>query len=86
MRESEAAGLGAALLAGMGAGIWRSAEEAMACVVRTDRVFEPRSKYRRFYQLQKEIYQELYQRTAELSSQWAALNEILEEHSERTKL
>lgn len=66
MRDTEAAVLGAAILAGAGGGIWRSVEEAMAAVVRQERTFEPSARYRRSYRLQREIYQELHRRTIDL--------------------
>ena len=41
MRITEAGALGAAVLAGIGAGVYTSAEEAITTLVKIDRVFEP---------------------------------------------
>jgi xylulokinase len=41
LKITEAGALGAAILAGIGAGVYASAEEAIASLVKTDRVFEP---------------------------------------------
>jgi xylulokinase len=78
MSQSEAAVVGAALLAGIGGGIWRSVEEALEYVVRVERVFEPHAQYQEFYQLQNKIYRELYQRTADLFHQYTAAVDSLD--------
>lgn len=83
MRDSEAAVLGAAIVAGKGRGIWSSLEEAMDCVVREDRVFMPQKKYQRFYELQKEIFQDTSQRTAGLFRRWQSMLDSLDGSSER---
>lgn len=60
VRQTEAAGLGAALLAGVGAGVYRSFEEAVAAAVRCERVFEPRTEMVRRYVPQYERYRRLW--------------------------
>jgi xylulokinase len=57
---SEAACLGAAILAGVAAGAYRSVDEGVAVAVRAKKVFEPRApeheKYREKYELYRKIY------------------------------
>lgn len=41
--------LGAAILAGVGVGVWNTIEEAVTATVRTDRVFEPQARVHEIY-------------------------------------
>lgn len=79
MRDTEAAVMGAAILGGTGAGTWASVEEAMAAVVQQDRIFEPGTRYRHFYRLQREIYREMFERTAVLLHRLASMADRLDD-------
>jgi xylulokinase len=57
---SDAACLGAALLAGLGAGVYASFDEAVAAAVRTDREFRPDAALREAYGARFELYQKLH--------------------------
>lgn len=63
VEEYEGGALGAALLAGVGAGIYPSAEEAAERVVKIKQEFSPRpeaaAKYRRYYKVFKELHDSL---------------------------
>ena len=59
MKDNDAAVLGAAILAGVGTGIWTSYEEAIQCIVKHDTVFTTRPKFNHFFKEQKKIYKEL---------------------------
>ena len=59
-QDNEVAVLGAAILAGVGAGVWNSFEEATGTIVKTDKIFEPDKMYRHYYDEQKTIYRDLY--------------------------
>ncbi|MBN1834282.1 MAG: hypothetical protein JW820_00460 [Spirochaetales bacterium] len=72
MQDSEAAVLGAAVLAGAGASVWGSVHEGMEQVVREQRVFEPQARYRRFYDAQKQLYRKLRDHTSGLFREYAA--------------
>jgi xylulokinase len=67
---SEAACLGAALLAGSATGVYGSLDEAVALAVKTKRVFEPRAaehdKYREKYALYRRIYPTLSRLNSEM--------------------
>jgi xylulokinase len=78
MSQSEAAVIGAALLAGIGGSMWGSIEEAVEQVVREERVFEPNTRYQRFYRLQNKIYRELYEQTEELFHQYIKVVDSLD--------
>jgi sugar (pentulose or hexulose) kinase len=58
---AEPGALGAALLAGVGAGVWPSLAEAQRATVRVDRTFEPDPASR-------EIHQRAYARFQKLSA------------------
>ena len=60
LQDNEVAGLGAAILAGVGAGVWDSFEEATRCMVTTDTDFVPEKTYHHFYEAQYQLYQTLY--------------------------
>ena len=77
MQDSEAAVLGAAVLAGAGGSIWGSIDEGMEQVVREQRVFEPQPRYRRFYDAQSQVYRKLYRQSAGLFRQYATAVESL---------
>jgi xylulokinase len=56
----EASALGAAILAGVGAGVFSSAAEAVTAMIKTDRVFEPDARRHRLYAERFERYHQLY--------------------------
>ena len=56
----EASVLGAAILAGVGGGVYNSVEEAMATLVKFDRIFEPDARRQRQYDASFAHYHELY--------------------------
>ena len=64
--EPDTACAGAAVLAGVGAGIFASAEEAAARLVQVDRQFAPRPEHRAIYALKQELYRRTYEATASL--------------------
>jgi len=57
---TEAGALGAAILAGVGGGVYSSAEEAIAALVSVDRVFEPDPRRHRLYNERFARYHQLY--------------------------
>ena len=59
MVEKEAAVLGAAILAGVGEGIWNSSVEASMCIVKEEKTYTPKQEFRDFYRIQKALYQKL---------------------------
>lgn len=65
LKETDAAGVGAAILAGIGAGIYENAEEGVRKLVKIDRVFSPEAEkqdlYRRLSDIQVKAYQCLTQ-------------------------
>jgi autoinducer 2 (AI-2) kinase len=63
----ESTALGAALYAGVGAGLYRDIGEAVASVVRTDRTLEPVPEARRTYDERYGAWQALYPRILDLS-------------------
>ncbi|MCK4821640.1 hypothetical protein KA005_38095 [bacterium] len=73
MRDSEAAVLGAAILAGVGIGVWGSVEEAAKYIAEEDKIFEPRSHYRKFYDTQKLIYRNLYEKVYDIFPHFESL-------------
>lgn len=71
VKVTEAGALGAAILAGVGTGVYRSPKEAVDAVVKVDRVFEPDAarhdrygeqfgKYRRLYPALRELLASLF--------------------------
>ena len=56
----EAGTLGAAMLAGLATGVWRTAQEAAACFVKAERRFEPDPGRQARYQEKYQHYQQLY--------------------------
>ncbi|MDR1491645.1 MAG: hypothetical protein LBT05_02830 [Planctomycetaceae bacterium] len=56
----EATVLGAAMLAGIGVGMYRDAEDAFARVCKTSEIFEPNEDRTAFYQERFPLFQELY--------------------------
>jgi autoinducer-2 kinase len=63
----ESTALGAALYAGIGAGLYRDIGEAVGAVVRTDRTLEPVPETRRTYDERYEAWRALYPRILDLS-------------------
>jgi autoinducer-2 kinase len=63
----ESTALGAALYAGIGAGLYRDIGEAVASVVRTDRTLEPVPEARRTYDERYAAWRALYPRILDLS-------------------
>ncbi len=59
-RVTEASALGAAIMAGIGCGVYASAEEAVEVLVKTDQTFEPDPRRQRLYDERFSRYQELY--------------------------
>lgn len=68
----EGPALGVAILAGVGAGIYRSVEEGCDALIHTDRIQQPSEEnakqYDTYYQLYRELYQDLKERFKELAS------------------
>lgn len=62
MSVTEAAGLGMAISAGVGAGIYPSVREAVAELIRPGRIFEPNPRNARFYDERLPQYARLYPR------------------------
>jgi xylulokinase len=60
VKVTEAGTLGAAILAGIGTGVYRSAHEAVEALVKVDRVFEPNSARHAVYAERLEQYRELF--------------------------
>jgi xylulokinase len=60
VKVTEAGTLGAAILAGIGTGVYRSAREAVEALVKVDRVFEPDAARHERYREQFEKYRKLY--------------------------
>jgi sugar (pentulose or hexulose) kinase len=56
----EAGTLGAAILAGVGVGVFRNVEEGVAAMVRFERTFEPNPAQRPLYQQKYEQYKQLW--------------------------
>ncbi len=59
-RITEAGALGAAILAGVGRGVYASAQEAVKALVKVDRVFEPDARRHRLYTERFAKYASLY--------------------------
>jgi xylulokinase len=57
---AEAGALGAAILAGVGGGVYSSAEEAITALVSVDRVFEPDPRRHHLYNERFSRYHQLY--------------------------
>ncbi len=57
---TEAGALGAAILAGVGGGVYQSAEQAVSSLVQIDRVFEPDARRHRLYDERFAQYGKLY--------------------------
>jgi len=60
VKVTEAGALGAAILAGIGTGVYRSIPEAVEAVVKVDRVFEPNASRHARYREQFEKYRRVY--------------------------
>ncbi len=60
LRCKESACLGAALLAGFGAGLLSSIKEGVAAAVRYEKTYEPRTDYKGRYQEKLALYREVY--------------------------
>jgi xylulokinase len=73
LRESEGSAFGAALLAGVGAGIYSSVEEAAREAIRVKESTLPKAEIAKFYSLLYEIYCKVYPAVRELSHQLADL-------------
>ena len=73
LRESEGSALGAALLAGVGAGVFRSVEEAADQALEIRDSTLPREANVEFYSSQYDIYRRVYPAVRELSHQLAGL-------------
>lgn len=56
----DSAALGAAILAGMGGGVFASLEEAIRALIHIDRSFEPQTRLRSYYDDKFDKYRELY--------------------------
>jgi xylulokinase len=69
LNVSEAACLGAAILAGWGAGLFSSVDEAIKSTVREKEVFYPRPEKNELYQKKFEIYQQIYPAIKNLNHQ-----------------
>ncbi len=63
----EATVLGAAILAGIGSGVYRDAEDAFAQVARESTLYEPNTKLTPLYAELFELYRELYRATAPIN-------------------
>jgi xylulokinase len=73
MVEKEAAVLGAAILAGVGEGIWDSSVEASKCIVKEEKSYTANNEYRDFYRMQKALYQKLVARIQDLYPDYDSL-------------
>ena len=60
IHTSEAAGLGAALLAGLGTGVYPDLAQATAQCISIRKTFYPRADYARHYQKQLMVYKDIY--------------------------
>jgi xylulokinase len=67
-RVAEASLLGAAMLAGVGAGVYADVAEAISRVSRIEAVFEPVAATKRLYDERFTLYRELYQTVVNLSA------------------
>ena len=65
----ESTALGAALYAGVGAGLYRDIGEAVGSVVHTDRILEPVPEARRTYDERYAAWRALYPRILDLSEE-----------------
>jgi xylulokinase len=75
LRTSEGSAFGAALLAGVGAGIYSSVEESAHEAIQIRERMEPLAANVELYNRQYEIYRQLYPAVRELAHQLAALGE-----------
>ena len=66
MDEPDTACAGAAVLAGLGAGIFGSAEEAAGRLVAVGRRFQPRPEFRAVYAAKQALYEQTYLATSGL--------------------
>ncbi|MBN1418416.1 MAG: hypothetical protein JXP34_06535 [Planctomycetes bacterium] len=64
-KVTEAGTLGTVMLAGLGSGVYRSLEEAIAALVSIDRVFEPDPRRHEAYLERGRLYREIYPRMKE---------------------
>ncbi len=60
IRVDQGAALGAAMLAGVGTGVWPSVAKAATALIKTENTFRPRSKQARFYSQLAARYETLY--------------------------
>lgn len=72
LNVSEAAGLGAALLAGFGTGVYPSLEEATETIVRAKEVFTPREERVGQYRKRLAIYERIYPALRDINSEGRA--------------
>jgi xylulokinase len=75
LRTSEGSAFGAALLAGVGAGIYASVEEAARAAIQIRESMAPHPANVQFYNHQYQIYRALYPAVRELAHQLGALGE-----------
>jgi xylulokinase len=67
----EAGALGAAILAGVGAGVFENYDQAVACMVKLERTFEPDMPRHACYQARYQNYLRLAPRMARLAQEWS---------------
>ncbi|MCR8928891.1 FGGY family carbohydrate kinase [Priestia megaterium] len=66
MKDTESAAcLGAAILAGVGAGVWESPEEAATSITREDKIYQPNEKNKEVYDQVFDNYKKLQEGTRE---------------------
>ena len=70
---AEASLLGAAMLAGVGAGVYANVEEAISRVWRAEGVFEPVTAAKRIYDQRFPLYRELYESVVNVSARLSEL-------------
>ena len=73
MKTHDAAVLGAAILAGVGTGVWESYQEAIGCTVCEDTLFETRQEFHNFYRSQKLLYRKLQPQLSDAYAQYQSL-------------
>jgi xylulokinase len=69
---SESPAYGAALLAGVGTGVWKSVEEAARCIRQTRKI-NPKQKQAELYERQYAVYHKLYGDLKERFGEMAAM-------------
>lgn len=75
--SDHATSLGAAILAGLGAGVYSSFEQAVSETVRIQRIHEPDDKNHRIYQDYYRLYLDLYERLKESFEQLHYMQEMI---------